>query len=403
MEKNNDFKSESKLSFLEATGIILGHGVGAGVLSVPYMASLNNWWDVIWILLIAFGTSLLLHLMIAELSYNNKGAMFVKCLEPLFKKEKVKKVVTIIAAICFGFSVLANCTAYVTGSATALSNLLSVYGITLDIHLTAIIFYVLCALVVFFGMKLVGVCEKYCTIIMTIIMVVFVVASFFYPQNEFIVVDNPDIKYMLALFGMVTFSLSAVMSVPQAVKGLDGDVKKIKGSIILGQAVNLLIVVVMLLVTVSFCGESELVANGSNGAINCIASLPHLVDQHWIVILGTLFTLFALATSFWANTLDLRDIVHEQFKLNLRLSWVVASIPALILTLITTQKFTALTAMAGLVQVITCFGIVAAYHFSRKKVGPQPIIGKFGSDAFQIIGLIFAILATVGSLIGMLI
>ena len=38
----NKIKSESSLSFLEATSIIVGHGVGAGILSVPYLAAHNG-------------------------------------------------------------------------------------------------------------------------------------------------------------------------------------------------------------------------------------------------------------------------------------------------------------------------------------------------------------------------
>ena len=32
----------------------------------------------------------------------------------------------------------------------------------------------------------------------------------------------------------------------------------------------------------------------------------------WVSIIGYIFSLLALATSFWANTLNLRDIVNEQ-------------------------------------------------------------------------------------------
>ena len=35
-------KGESRLSFFEASSIIVGHGVGAGILSVPYLAAHNS-------------------------------------------------------------------------------------------------------------------------------------------------------------------------------------------------------------------------------------------------------------------------------------------------------------------------------------------------------------------------
>ena len=34
-----EIRSESKLTFFEATSIIVGHGVGSGILSVPFLAS----------------------------------------------------------------------------------------------------------------------------------------------------------------------------------------------------------------------------------------------------------------------------------------------------------------------------------------------------------------------------
>jgi len=59
----------------------LGHEVGAGILAIPYLASLNNWWDYIWILIVTLLVNILLHLMIAELSLNNNGAQFVECMK----------------------------------------------------------------------------------------------------------------------------------------------------------------------------------------------------------------------------------------------------------------------------------------------------------------------------------
>ena len=76
-----EIRSESKLTFFEATSIIVGHGVGSGILSVPFLASRNRWYDILWIILLVYGINLVMHFMIAELSYNNGGAQFIKCFE----------------------------------------------------------------------------------------------------------------------------------------------------------------------------------------------------------------------------------------------------------------------------------------------------------------------------------
>ena len=67
-----EMKSESRFTFLEATSIIVGHGVGSGVLAVPFLASRYRWYDFLWIVAAAYVINLILHFMIAELSYNNR-------------------------------------------------------------------------------------------------------------------------------------------------------------------------------------------------------------------------------------------------------------------------------------------------------------------------------------------
>ena len=76
-----EIKSEARLTFAEATSIIVGHGVGAGILSVPFIALRNSLADLIWIMVLVYCINLLLHLMMAELSLHNGGAQFIKCFE----------------------------------------------------------------------------------------------------------------------------------------------------------------------------------------------------------------------------------------------------------------------------------------------------------------------------------
>ena len=134
---------ESKLTFLESTSIIIGHGVGSGILSVPFLASRNNWHDIIWIAAVAYCMNLLLHFMIAELSLNNNGAQFIKCFENELFVGKLKMACTWLAFGLLGFSVVVNVSGFITGAAAVFSawfHLPSVVGMLL--------FYVLAASVV---------------------------------------------------------------------------------------------------------------------------------------------------------------------------------------------------------------------------------------------------------------
>lgn len=382
MDKINE---KSKLTFFEASSIIVGHGVGAGILSVPYLASRNSLRETLLVLLFCFLFNVVLHLIIAELSHNNNGAQFVSCLDAELFSGKIKKVLTWFAFIMLGLSVIFNVSAFLTGAA-------AVFSSWLGLSRTAgmLIFYVIGAGVVFVGLKLVGICEKIAVGSMVGVVLVLLVATL-RSKTSPMPGGWHGLGNALALFSMISFSLSAVMSTPQVVKGLDGDVKRIRAAIVTGLAVNACIILLITIMTLIGVGDNIT----QNGALVDLSN--HLGG--WVSIIGYVFTLLALATSFWANTLNLRDIVNEQTHLGQRISWLAASLPCLILAFFGLTTFVGLTRFASVIQVLTGLGIIIAYHLSRKRVGESRIIGAFGSLPFQIIVALCSILSTVGALV----
>ena len=383
--QNSEIVSESRLTFMEATSIIVGHGVGAGILAVPYLASRAPWWDFIWILAIAYTINLLLHLMIAELSLNNNGAQFVKCFENELFTGRFKKVATWIVFGFLAFSVLCNVASFITGSAAVFTS-----WFNLPAWVGMLLYYVLAGLVVFFGMKIVGICEKYSVIAMVVVIGILFIATVTSKMNAlpstFIAASNS-----MALYSTVAFSLSAVMSVPQVVKGVAGDRKKIISAIAAGTGINAFLIIVVTFMTLLGAGQ----AITKNGAlVDLSASLGG-----WVSIVGYIFSLLALSTSFWANTLNMRDIIAEQTKWNLKLCWLLATLPCLILALCGMTSFVGFARLAGIIQVLTGIGIIIAYSRSRKRTGQSLICGRFGQLPFQLLVILGSIMATVGSVI----
>ena len=58
-----------RLTFWEASSLIMGAGVGAGILAVPYLASLSGFSVFVVVLAVAYAASCLLHLMLAEVMF----------------------------------------------------------------------------------------------------------------------------------------------------------------------------------------------------------------------------------------------------------------------------------------------------------------------------------------------
>ena len=368
---------ESKLTFLESTSIIVGHGVGSGILSVPFLASRNNWHDIIWIAAVAYCMNLLLHFMIAELSLNNNGAQFIKCFENELFVGKLKMACTWLAFGLLGFSVVVNVSGFITGAAAVFSawfHLPSVVGMLL--------FYVLAASVV-------CICEKIAVISMFGVIGILFVATMLSETTELSTKFYSN-NNMLALYSMIAFSLSAVMSVPQVVKGLEGDEKGIRKAIAAGTGLNMALILLITFMTLLGCSNVT-----ENGALVDLSG--HLGG--WVSIIGYVFSLLALATSFWANTLNLRDIVNEQTKWGEKISWLAATVPCLVIALVGVQSFVGFTRMASVVQVLTGVGVIVAYNRSRKRAGTSLICGRLGSLPFQILAVAASLVASVGAVL----
>ena len=380
-----EIRSESKLTFFEATSIIVGHGVGSGILSVPFLASRNRWYDILWIILLVYGINLVMHFMIAELSYNNGGAQFIKCFEKELFVGRMKKAATWFAFGLLGFSVVVNVSGFIAGASAVFEawfGLPSAAGMLL--------FYVLAASVVYIGMKLVGICEKIAVFSMVGVIGILFIATLISDVSplpaSFVSASN-----LLALYSMVSFSLSAVMSVPQVVKGLNGDRNQIMGSIAAGTGINVGLILLITFMTLLGAGSGVT----ENGALVDLSL--HL--SGWVSIIGYIFSLLALATSFWANTLNLRDIVNEQTGWGVKKSWLAASLPCLVIALIGVESFVGFTRLAGVVQVLTGIGIIIAYNRSRKHEGSSLICGRLGTIPFQVIVVVSSLLSTIGSLL----
>ncbi len=378
-------QSSARLTFWEAASIIIGHGIGAGILSVPYLASRNSWWDILWIAAVVYLINLLLHFMIAELSYNNGGAQFIRCFEKELFVGRIGKILTWIAFALLGFSTIVNVSGFITGAAAALTAWLGLPELA-----AMLLFYIVSAAIVYLGLKVVGVCEKIAVFSMVGVVGILLAATLFSELSP-LSTDSIAFTNLLALYSMVAFSLSAVMSTPQVVKGLQGDVKQIRQAIAAGTGLNLLLILVITFMTLLGAGRDI----SQNGALVDLAA--HLGG--WVSIIGYIFTLLALATSFWANTLNLRDIVDEQVHWGPQWSWLVASLPCLVIALLRFTSFVGFTRLASVVQVLTGVGIIVAYHRSRRKAGASPICGRFGTLPFQILVIAGTLLSTVGALL----
>ena len=382
---NKKMNSEAQLTTFEAISMIVGNSIGTGIIAVPYLAVRNSMWDVVWMVAFAYIVNVILHLIIAELSYNNGGVQLVKSFEGELFHGKMKKIFSWIMFVVYGLAIMVGVSGNINGGAQIFVNW---FG--LPLWAAQLIYYLIAGSVVFMGMKAVGIAQKYSVALLLVIVAVMTAGTFLHPRNTLYTAPF-HINNLLALYSMVVFATSANQAVIQVVKGLNGDSKRIRKTIFTGFGLSSLFVLVVTLT----------VLLGTKGVVDKELAYMQLGESigGWALILAGIFSLFALLTTFWSNTLALRDVVHEQVGTGNRVSWLIATVPCILFAIFGVSSFIVLTRIMSGVVILVSIMLVLTYGKSRKKVGSSPICGIFGTVPFQVLMMVSTIVSAVGAML----
>lgn len=377
---------DSKLTVWESACIITGYGIGGGVMSMPYLAEKNGIFLSFVILAAALVASYVLHLMIADLALkSDDGGQIIACISRFLFRGKLKLPLTITFFVLMALILCTNLAAYIAGAGEIMVELLPIS------HVTAkLIFYVAAASVVLFGLKAVGVSEKIAVTVIFILIGILAVSSFTAIHNP-LPVSGGSLNAALAFFGMAMFAMSAFFSIPQAVEGLGKDRKKIKKAVFLGLFNNFILITVISVCALMASTEvTEVAMVGWSSGIGA-----------WAQIIGGVFTILAMLTTYWSISLALGSIVQEQLGFNARVCWLIATLPSLCLTLFNLGGFMEFMRMAGgLIAIVVAVMVVPAYRNAREEV-EGTILGKIGTAPVEALTIIAYILMGVGSVVSL--
>ena len=376
--------NKKQLTVAESACIITGYGIGGGVMAMPYLAQKNGVVVSLLILAAAFGASFVLHVMIAELAVKSGGgSQIIEVFSRYLFQGKYQTVLTAGFFVIMALVLFTNLAAYISGAAEIISELLGI-----SLWLSRLLFYAAAASVVLFGLKAVGISEK---LAVTVIFLLVGVLAFFSLAH----INNPlpvragRVTEGLAYFGMAMFAFSAFFSVPQAVAGLGGDGKKVKKAVFLGLMNNfVLIVVISVCALLSSVQVTEVAMIGWSQGIGS-----------WAEIVGSLFTILAMLTTYWSISLALSDIVEEQLKLSRRICWVIATLPSLLMTFAGLGGFMEFMRLAGgLIAILIALLVVPAYRKASREPG-NSLLGKWGGAGMQIMIMLAYFLMAVGNVV----
>lgn len=373
-----------QLTIVESACIITGYGIGGGVMAMPYLAQRNGCLMSLLILAAAFLASFILHVMIAELAVKSGGgSQIIEVFSRYLFQGKYKKVLTLAFFVIMALVLFTNLAAYISGAAEIISELLGI-----SLWLSRLLFYAAAASVVLFGLKAVGVSEKLAVGVIFLLVGLLACFSMLHIQNP-LPVNAGSITEGLVYFGMGMFAFSAFFSVPQAVSGLGGDGKKVRKAVFLGLLNNfILITVITVCALLSSAQVTEVAMIGWSKGIGS-----------WAEMVGSLFTILAMLTTYWSISLALADIVEEQLKLSRRLCWVIATLPSLALTFAGLGGFMEFMRLAGgLIAILIALLVVPAFRKASREPGDS-LLGRWSGGWMQILIIIAYVLMAVGNVV----
>jgi amino acid permease len=378
---------DRRLGFWGATSLMVGAGVGAGIMAVPYLAERVGLVGLAVILPVAWAASALVHLMLAEVLFRTgRDLQVVELMHLYVLRGRLGRWLLWAVFALLSVAFLANLAAYVSGAGEIVADLTGI-----DRRLAELLVYVVSAGVVFFGLRAVGIAERFGALALFGCVAVLAAGVAGIPLEPPPGPSGTPVEW-LALYGMVMYAYWTFYSVPQVVAGMGTDHRGAVRAVLLGLGLNGVLTAAIAVVALGVSNPVTEVA--------IIGIADRLGD--WAGVVGSLFIVAALITSYWSVSLALADILRERTAIPVRLAWLLATLPSLLVLWLGVWQFLDWLRLAGGATAIVVALITIPMYRAARRAGPVPVpdwtLGRWGSPAMLGLALLAMVLMAVGSL-----
>lgn len=336
---------------IQAICLMVGTIIGAGVLALPYAVSKVGVFLGVGMLIILGLIVVLLNLYMGEIVLRTKKIHEISGYAEKYIGKWGKKFITISMFI----GIVGGLVAYIIGEGEALQAL---FG--WDKFWFSLIFFGIMAALVFFDLG--GIVYSEILLVVSMLVILLGIIVFSLPSINVSNFFHSDISKILIPYGVMLFALFDLAVIPEMASCLKRNKKKLKRNIIIGASIPLIIYIIFAVVAVGVAGlsVSEIVT----------ISLGDILGKH-VLILGNLFAVFAMATSFLTLGLALKWILTKDYEWNDKIAWLFAmSIPFVIFLLGLTSFISAILVTGAIAGGLD--SIIVIYMFNKaKKLGDR--------------------------------
>lgn len=363
-------------NYIYAVSSVVGTAIGAGVFSLPYVASKSGFLIFLILILILGFIMLVLHLMYAEITLRtkNKSRLAGYCGKYLGKNGKR------FAMFITLFSLYASMLAYIIIGGKFLNVLFSsyfggnefIYGVTMALFIS---------MGIYISLRLVSFIELLMVVFLFITMIGIIFKGVFFINVENLLTG--DAAQSFFPFGAILFSISALSAIPELEHIIKKGQKKIKSAIIAGSVIT---VITYILFTAVVLGIT-----GANTSDEALAGL-NLSIGNGIVTLGLIFGIFAIATSFLMIGINLKETFWYDYNLSEKKSWALACLVPLLIFILGLRDFITVVSFAGSIAGGFAGILIIAAFYKAKKTGDQKPAFEIKVPILLLVFMVFVLL-----------
>jgi len=341
-----------KLILWEAIATLVGTVIGAGILGIPYVIAKAGFWTGIVNIVFLGVISLVLFLYLGEVALRTKGKHQLTG----YAQKYLGKWGKFFMMIGMVFGIYGALVAYLLGVGQALNAIFSWNPIYYSL-----IFFVVVAFIIYLGLGGVAKSESYLLPFVLIIVLVICALAFKYVNVGNL--SSFSLSKIFVPYGVVLFAFLGATAIPEMEMELVRNEKLMKKAIIIGMIIPIVIYILFALFVVGVSGlaTTEVATIG----------LGQMIGEH-MVLIGNIFAVIAMTTSFLALGLALKQMYHLDYKISKPVSWGLTCFIPLGIVLVNIATFAKALEVSGVIAggltgVLIVFMAIQAKRFGDRK------------------------------------
>lgn len=342
-------------NFFYATATLIGTIIGAGMFGIPYVVAQSGFLIGAIFLFILTIVTLLIHFIWGEIVCRTKEKHRLVGYAEKYLGKQGKIIVTLSTL----FGLFGALLVYMIISGEFLFTIFSpILGGTPFIY--SLVFYAFGAIMIFEGLKLIKKLEFFIAPFLIIIVVLMFVVGLKHIEISNLTTIN--LKYFFLPYGVILWALAGGSAVPEMKEILQANEKYYKKTILIGTIIPAILYGLFAFTIVGVSGT-----NTSSEAISGLAGF----FGGGIIILGAVFGILAVVTSFVVLGYYLKKVFQYDYKRSKTLSWFLTCSIPLIGFLIGLRNVIPIIAFLGVILGAIEGTAVILIYKKAKKFGDQ--------------------------------